>query len=880
MTERSEPVASSPYGRLERAVGARLAALVDAVGRRPAPTLALALALAAASLAYTAGHLGVLTDTDALFDESLPFRQLRAELDAAFPALDDNVLVVLDAPTSTGADDAARWLRTRMEAEPELFEHVFSPGAGPFWDEYGLLYLDLDELEELSEALVEVQPFLASLSQDASLRGLFALLDRAVKMREYGPPAELKLAMHELAGALRAVDEGRRAPTLASLLPTSMREKTRRLVVFKPESGLEDGFVPARASLDRLEALGEELSATGVSLRFTGDIALQYEEFQIVQGQAQLAGVVSFALVALILAVGLCSLRHVLATLGALLIGLAWTAGFAALAIGHLNVISVAFAVLFIGLSVDFGIHFCLHYRGLREAGAEHAAALHDTAADVGTSLVLCASTTALGFLAFVPTGYDGVAELGIISAAGMGASLVCSMTVLPALLTLGLGDAPLAPIERLRLRLPSLPVHRPRAVIAATAAIAVAAAWLAPQLRFDANPLRVRDPGARSVQLFEELLAGGEINPWTAEVLAPDLEGADQLAERFRSLASVDRALTLASFVPDEQREKRELLEETAFLLHLAPGEPDAQGVPAEDVRGAALELRRALAEAEADPALGPAARDLGEALEHAFGRGDVEMERVVTQLETQLMVPLRNAVGRLRGALVPGPLTLSDLPPELRVRMQSELGTARVQVFPAGDLMQPGFAEAFVSELRQVSPEVTGISVYMAESAALIVRALQQAFTYAAVGVTLLLWLLWRRVSDTLLVLAPLGLAALWTAAAAVALSIPLNYANVIVLPLLLGIGVDGGIHLVHRHRHGAGSGLLDTPTPRAVVWSALTTIASFGTLGLTSHRGMASLGQLLVLGVTITVLANVVVLPALVTLVEQRRAARGPG
>ena len=452
---------------------------------------------------------------------------------------------------------------------------------------------------------------------------------------------------------------------------------------------------------------------------------------------------------------------------------------------------------------------------------------------------------------------------------------------MLPAILTVGSPSEDVTPIGRMRLRLPRFPSTHPKTVIAATVVAAVGAALLAPQWRFDTNPLRVRDPGAHTVQLFEELLASGDLNPWTAEIVAPDVDHADQLAERFRRLESVESVRTLSSFVPGDQQPKREILDETAFLLHLAPASHTAGGASADQVVSSARALERALRAVDEDPTLGAAAGELARALAALLTTDDPSA--VVAQLDAQLMAPMRTGVSRLGRALSPGELTQESLPPALRARMQSDAGPARVQIFPAGDLMHAGFTAGFVSDLQAVSGDVTGTSIYMIESGALIVRALQQAFGWAFAGVLLLLLLLWRRPDDALLVLVPLVLAALLTAGTSVALGLPLNFANVIVLPLLLGIGVDSGIHLVHRHRHlgdreGSGGaagarGLLDSPTSRAVVWSALTTIASFGTLGFTTHRGMASLGQLLALGVSLTVVANLVALPALLAVLRER-------
>jgi predicted RND superfamily exporter protein len=246
------------------------------------------------------------------------------------------------------------------------------------------------------------------------------------------------------------------------------------------------------------------------------------------------------------------------------------------------------------------------------------------------------------------------------------------------------------------------------------------------------------------------------------------------------------------------------------------------------------------------------------------------------VAALETTLVAAILERIERLELALTASPVTLDDLPGAVRERLVSADGRALVEVYPAGNLNDDAVLERFVEEVRSVSADAAGTSVYMLDSAEVIVEALRQAFLLAFILIAALVWLIWRDLRDLVLVMTPLLLAGLLTGAVSVLAGLPINFADVIVLPLLLGIGVDSGIHLVHRHRSGIDphGDLLATSTSRAVLWSALTTIASFGSLGFASHRGMASLGQLLTLGIALMLIVNLVVLPALIALVSRRR------
>ena len=871
------PAALRGEERLRRAISA----WVDGARRR-ASWIALGAALLTGACAlYAARNLEVETNTEAVFDPDLRFRQLENALDAAFPMLEDAVIVVLDAPSARRAADAAEALAERLAASPELYADVFVPGAGPFFARHGLLYRDVDDLEDLVDRLAAAQPFLAELSRDPSLRGLFRMFERALGEAEAA--AERGLDLEEaLADVEAAVRESARRQVRpmdfdALLVGADAGDGARRYVLAQPRIDYGE-LVPA---LDAMRALRGHIDELGfgpggdVRARFTGNLPLSTEELDIVQRQSVLAGAASFAIVTLILFLALRSVRLVLATAATLLAGLVWTAAFAVLAIGHLNMISVNFAVLFIGLGVDFGIHFGLRYRELRVQGEDHARALEETGSGVGTSLVLCALTTATSFLAFTPTAYVGIGELGLIAGAGMFVSLLASLTLLPALLSLGGVGTPTAFSPRESRSVLRFPGRHPGLVAAAAAVLAGISLLLAPGLSFDGNPLRVRDPGAESVRTFAELVEEGDLNPWTAEVLAPSLEEARRLAERLEALPGVDRSVTLASYLPEDQEEKRALLDDARFLLNLTPpaGRRPAPG-PREQ-RQALAGFRAALARfvASAPPSvLSEGAARVEAALadllsEMEPGAGDGRLD----SLTASLVEPIAEGLAELEVALGPGEVGLDTLPPELRRRLLAPDGRARVQVFPAADLNDNQALEAFAAEVRRVAPDASGDSIYLLESGRTVTRSLRQAFAGAALIILAGLWLIWRRALDTALVLAPVLLAAVLVVGFC-ALAMPLNFANVIVLPLLLGIGVDSGIHMVHRHRSG-GAELLATSTPRAVGWSALTTIASFGTLAFATHRGMASLGQLLALGVVLTVAANLVVLPALLALARRR-------
>jgi len=870
---------------LDERMGALAARWVGWVVGHSWTVLALSLVTTVILGVYTYWNLGLNTDENDLFSEDLPYYDLRAEYYRILPMLADPIVVAVEGRSRARASREADELAGKLAAQPDLFARVQRIGGGPFFERHGLLYLTPEELDARVEDIFSMQPWLAELSRDPSLRGLFDTLREAVAAAAAGDveATELARVMDEVSGV---------AESLGGDSPESMawgdvlsdgqaaRDHQRELLIVEPVVDFAR-LQPAAAPLAGLREAIHAMELTGdpeLRIRATGEYVLADEETELASAQARNAGLASFLLVAALLTIGFRSARLVVASLGTLIVGLVWTSGFAAMAIGYVNLISVAFAVLFIGLSIDYAIHLCVRYRDALAEGLERDAALVEAAGHVGSSLWLCASTTAVGFYAFLPTSFAGVAELGLIAGTGMFVSLFVNLTVLPAWLSRMRPPPPAATRGSATLsRWLALPVHHPRKVIAGTALLCAAATLTLPRVYFDSSPLRVRDPAAESVSLLRDMLDDGQAMLWSMNALAPDPEAARALASRLEGLPAVDHTVTLMDFVPTDQDEKRAVLADAAYWILPTLSESPVLPLPTPSERASVTaELRTALERISSEassPELANSARRLDGALE-PFTAGTLDL----SILERHLIADLPDELRVLRRALEPGSVTLDSLPPSLVDLMRTRDGRYRVEIEPVGHLEDMDSLAKYVGEVHSVAPDSFGEALMILESGRAVVSAFREALTLAGVAIVVLLFALWRSWRDTALVVVGLGAATLLTVASAVLLGIPFNFANVIVIPLLLGLGVDTGIHLVQRARSEwpADGNLLATSTAGAVVLSALTTLASFGTLGFSSHGGMASLGRLLALGLTLILASNLILLPAMVAL-RKRPAAR---
>ena len=854
-----------------------LSAWVALVVKYPIVVLVIGVVLSGAAWQYMTNTLGVNTDTADMISPDLPWRQRYLDFITSVPALRATLTLVIDGKSAEAAEAAAKQLLRRLSGESEFIEWVYAPELDPFFERNGLLYLDVDELEALTARLAAAQPLLGGLNRRPAVSELFGLLQQ---LPAAGGPID--------SGPLTRLMDGLSAVMAAAGGPGEQRVSWRAVMAAQTPSAADRGqfiwrqFIFVKAKLDysellpagpviaRIRDIATELSLRGTSstrMRITGASAMAHEELRTVTRGMKVAAISAGILVTLVLLLGLRSWRAVLAVMIALAMGLLWTGAFAAFAVGRLNLISVAFAVLYIGLGVDYAVHYCLRHRELVCSGEPPVSALITGARDVGTSLVLCAITTGVGFFAFVPTDFAGVSELGIISGAGMFISLFASVTALPAALSVLGGNHGALPGlgQNKRRRLPR------GIVLWAALAGALAGAVALPFAHFDHNPIHLRDPQTESVATYLELMDDAGSAPWTLSILDhPDSLRA--VAPKLEQLREVHGTRSLADFIPAQQEDKLAIVADLELLLGHTLSEP-GRSVPdsAARTRSALAKMLAAMQGYRAEDAGVDAARArlarCGRALITKLDEA-ASAESVARDLHERVFEYFPATILRLERSLQADHVTLDDLPPALAERWRAADGRWRMEVKPSEDLNDNDALVRFVRAVQAVASNATGTPEVNLGASDVVVGSFVQAFTSALVLIFFLLWIITGSLKDVLLVLAPLLLAALLTAACMALFSLPFNFANVIALPLLLGIGVDNGIHLVHRARVAppTGSCLLGTSTARAIVISALTTICGFGNLAYSAHPGTASMGLVLTIGLMLTLVATLVVLPAL--------------
>jgi hopanoid biosynthesis associated RND transporter like protein HpnN len=833
--------------------------------------VAIAIVLGLASGYYAARNFAISTDINKLISDNPPWRQRELAYDAAFPKRFQLVLAVVDAPTSELATQASAALTQRLSEQPQLFHSVNEVTGGSFFGRNAFLFLPTEQVAQLTHELTDAEPLIQVLASDPSLRGLTQSLSFVLTGAQTGQFHLDQAAgpLNRFSDTLEDVLAGRRATfSWQEMLKGRPAEPAdlRRFIEIYPVlnySALE----PGKAATDAIRKAAADLelgSRYFARVRLTGPVPIADEEFATVRHGAVFNGIGTVIIVLGILWLALRSARTILAVFITLAVGLAVTAAVGLMIVGALNLISIAFAVLFVGIGVDFAIQYSVRYRSERFKNDNLQGALLSAAERVGAPLTLAAVATAAGFLSFLPTVYRGVSELGQIAGAGMIIAFIMSVTLLPALLMLlkppgekePLGFSFLAPVDRFTER------HR-TAILIGTAIVVIAGLPLLYFLRFDFNPIHLRNPKVESIATFLDLRSDPALGANAIDVLAPSLAAAREQAQRLAKVPEVSHTMTLESFVPQDQQQKLPLIQAAAKEIGPdleAPADPapsDAENVAA--LKTSAAELQKAAGNGTGPGAM--AAKRLA-AAELKLANGTEAQRR---EAESVLVSPLKVSLQGLQMALQAAPVTEKGIPSEIREQWITPDGRARIEVFPKGDPNNNETIRNFARAVLAVEPNATGGPISILESGDTIVSAFIQAGIWALVSIAILLWITLRRATDVFLTLIPLLVAGVVTLEVCVLIGLPLNFANIIALPLLLGIGVAFKIYYIMAWRAGQ-TNLLQSSLTRAVLFSALTTATAFGSLWLSDHPGTSSMGKLLAISLMCTLAAAVLFQPIL--------------
>ncbi|MBI1312334.1 MMPL family transporter [bacterium] len=970
-----------PHQGTAFAVSRVLARLAESSSSRPGLWIAAALVSSAVAVALTVALIQFKTDRADLIDPNAEFHRRWLNYTQAFGDASDLVVVVEgDDPEAIKA--TLEDLGDRVTAERAFFDRVLFKVEPGRLRKKGLQYLSPEQLEQGLEYLRQFQPVLKGgwklLKLDSLIeRLLIQVYDGAnfaatgeTEAERLDGQQRLDASLHHLALLADSLDTFATESQFKNPWPQplhvdpTMPIQADQVIYLMNQSGTI-GFLKARAvetgddfngatpSIDRLRELiaAAQSRHSDVRIGLTGIPVLENDEMRRSQADMIRASLLSVVGVGVLLLIGFRGLKHPLLAMIMLAVGMAWSFGLTTLTIGHLNILSVSFAAILIGLGIDFGIHYLSRYLELRHHGADLRPALIQTSESVGTGILTAAATTSLAFFCAGLTEFLGVAELGIIAGAGVLLCAAAAFTVLPALVTFA--DRNVA--ER---QLPT-PFHedalrqfisrRPlTALIMSTLAIAIPAShafeWrdgaIRARVRYDYNLLNLQADSLESVEIQKRIFHSPAEDERAeqgsllyAVSLANSREEALSLREKFLKLPTVHHVEELASRLPRYPASETMLLVQgyQAQLARLPDKVPETSPVNPDGVGKALEETLTMCREMEQ-----PAAKQIVASVDHFLDVFDgpqndpVPVEKqsaLLTEYQQRMIGALLAQFRAVAESADPDPVTPDDLPPELTSRFISQDGQWLLQVYPREPLWEIEPLTRFVNDVRSVDPQVTGTPLQNFEASQQIMASYQEAALYALIAVSFVLlidllgpnaalrttlpslviaacvgvstvmtegqlnWAVtlgafvtlvaamalvidWQSVAFTVLTLMPPVAGGVLMYGVLAILDVDLNPANLIVLPLILGIGVDDGVHVVHDFRTRHGHYQMMASTMNSVILTSLTSMIGFGSMMIAAHRGLYSLGLVLVIGVGSCLFVSLVPLPALLTVFDRNR------
>lgn len=883
---------SSPTHEETSWFGRPVRAITMLVVRWPRTTLALGLIVAIASMILMTARLDLKTSRLDLLNPNSSYNQLWLKYLEEFGGEDD-VVVLVEGTDQEQVKSAMDELALALEREKGSFKAVFHKADLTGARSHALYYLPVDKLAELGQGLKRLQPILAG---DWSALNVGNQLAYSAMGSQSPDESQREAALETLSlhvqnlQAKLAGKEKYKSPWAEwdALGELQNSFSAHYAIVKEGQMGIillrliEDGskFDRGTAAIQRLRTVLAEFqrSHDGVKIGLTGLPVMENDEMKSNESASLKTSVVSLLGVAGLFIAGFGGIRHPLLAVAALMIGLTWSCGYLTLAVGHLNILSMAFGVILIGLGIDFGIHYVARYLALRGEIHESEPALIKTAVTVGPGIVTGGLTTAVAFLAAALTDFTGVAELGIIAGGGIVLCVLSAMLMLPAMIQWMDQSAPHRPLPRPIAVAPTVwfSENMPRATLFVSLGVVFFCAIGIPWVWYDHNLLHLQAEGLESVHLEQRLLAETDQSVWFA--ISVTDSPAELLARKakFEQLPSVERTEEIASFLPNDVAAKQPLVETVGQELVQLPKEPPLlQLSPLPQFLGMLQHMQGQLLATQQNVS----AESLGRLAQQVASLPPAQAMEIISKYQQQLASDLLLRLQLLQDMSEPTPPTLETLPEGLRTRFIGGTGKQILKVYSNADIWNMEELAKFVEDVRQVDPSVTGQPLQTYEGSRQMQRSYIHAALYALIGVTIVLVFDFQSIRYSLLSLTPVCLGLLQTFGLMGLLDIPLNPANMIVLPLILGIGLDDGVHVIHEYRSQKGPYRLSRWTATALVLTSLTTMVGFGSLMMAEHRGLQSLGRVLTLGVFCCLFTSLVPLPAFLTWISRNRGISNP-
>jgi len=880
--------------------------------KHPWQVIFFSLFIAALSLWVTFEHLTFHTSRSDLLPQNQQYIHLYEKYRSEFEDF-DGMIVVVEGEKPDSLKNFAETLAVKMGEHPQQFLNIFYKADVDQFKKSALLYLEPDELHELGGKIIAHQAFLESINSRPGLNQLLKSINAKISS------GMVDSLMSGLLGSEESDSEDD-AEDLSLLIElekqmvdrlkhntTAYKSPWKSFLSGREESLTDEGYLVSddetllfllivpneesseftgyKDSVELARSLIKESlpDHPGVAAGLTGEDVIASDEMVMTEIDVRGASFLALGGVALLYVIAYGGIAKPLLAVASLIVGVCWSLGWATLSVGHLNILSVVFTTILIGLGIDFGVHLLERYREERASGQEALNALQIAMQGTGQSNIAGAIAIGIAFGGLTLTDFTGIAELGWIAGGGVVLCMISMLFFLPALISLEESwrrpEYIMSPVDKFKERFLEDFFAGYGKVIAGALLFTGAALVSLPQVKFDYNLLNLQAKGTEAVEFELKILEKAKRSTWSAAIIADSLESARDLENRIKQLPTVGRVESVASALPENQEEKIKYIETISPILDELELAEEDEDLSLKRLIRTMKKISFKLQDREEGESANESVKSAG-----IWARSFLKLVKTVepalaeerlSAYSAELMADYRNQIMDLKSAGHPNTITAKDLPPLLKKRFVSENGHYLISVFPKVNIWEREGMTQFLTELREIDPNVTGNAVHMYTSSQMMRDGYIKGGLYALFGIVIYLFVAFRKPGTVLLVLLPVGLGSIWTAGVMPWLDVSFNLANLVILPLILGIGVVDGVHIVHRYREeGAERGIALAPSvANAVVLTSLTTMIGFGSLMTADHRGVYSLGLALLLGVGACMVASFTLLPALLKLCHVR-------
>jgi hopanoid biosynthesis associated RND transporter like protein HpnN len=870
--------------------------LLDALLKRPAMFLFAQLGALAVCIGLSLA-LDVRTDITDLVGEDLEFYRNDVRFETEFPAKDELIVVVESSEPRRNRRFVER-LAAKLDAEPALFTNIFYKSDLSTLGPKGMLFLPEENLEAIRQRLADSQALIQPLTVATNLDSLLRLVNARFEEVVRNPQADTS-------DVIRAV------PVLESLLEqaqyaiehTGIPTAPGVTALFSGERDAERQYLSIAEgrffmltaqprnrevlpdAVERLRTLLKQtqVEVPGNNVGLTGLPVLHMDERIQVSSDITMAALFALVLCTFIFIFAYQETGRPLKASACLVIGMGYAMGLAALTIGHLNLLSITFAPILIGLSIDAGVHLITRYEEDLRTGKDAGVALRKALIFTGAGILTSALATASAFFAMTLTDFKGIREMGIIAGGGLLVCLIPMMTLLPLWLIRGRQNemdvqAPQRGSRREAIEQSWL--RRPGFTVLVCGLLTLLALTQVQKVRFEHNPLVLQSAGLASVELADKLMATGDKSVAFASVDVATLEEAAEMEPKLAALPSVASVESMSKFLTADQTRKLQLVRDIKKeVMDIDLPEVDRGSIDLESLNETLYRLQGYLGLAAGEmrrqnnqkifTQLLRIQQSIGALLDSDWRRAAATMASRLKIYQQALFDDLHHTLATIQNQNDTEPLRIHDLPESLRNRFVGITGRHVMRIYPRKNAWNRENQAEFISEIRTIAPWVTGTPVLLYEYIGLLSKSYREAVIYAVIIMAVLVWVHFRSMFCVFLALIPIGMGTVWLLGLMGALGIAFNPVNIMTIPLLVGIGVTNGIHILNRYSEESCPSMLAKSTGKAVLVSALTTIAGFGSLMLAHHRGIASLGYVMSIGVAACLIAALALLPCVIQL-----------